>query len=93
MDDRNIELRKLELAEKELSLKEREFELKPVQERNKSALKSPLGVAAVGGMLALLSGVFGNLFQGFNNARNQQLQHDADIALATRQHDSASESG
>ena len=77
MPDTELELRRLELAEKELEIKQQELALKREQDSMRSTLRSPFGVAAVGGFLTLLAALIGNLFQGINSTNLQRSQHAA----------------
>src|SRR5690349_16879379 len=85
MDERELELerKKPEFAQAELKLRRDELALKEKtdQARRKTSLLSPLGVAVVGGLLALFSGIFGSLVQGCNNAhlQDQQAKSTSDL--------------
>jgi hypothetical protein len=81
MDDRDLELRRIELAEKEFELKREELALRREEGRWKATLLSPLGVAALGGVLTLLTALVGNLIQGRNSATVEQQRQQAQLIL------------
>lgn len=90
MNNQQFEERKLGFEEKELDLKFKELELRVAMEVNRSTLKSPFGVAVVGGIFALLSGVFGNIIQGCNSTNVTRLQNQALVNVEEQKYKSNS---
>lgn len=80
--------RRIWALEEELKLKREELKFKIDQEMNKSNLASPLGIAVIGGLLALMTSVIGGLVQGMTNTHVQSLQQQATEKLQRQKQES-----